>query len=75
MHGQSGFRIDAMTRFDHVVLHVAADSVLWSKQRAEFYVGMVVQEIGGVMVRMVNGCLVANQSHPRTSNRGVTFLK
>src|SRR6185369_12197070 len=40
MDRQTRFAIDAMTGFDHVVLDVAANSVLWAKQSSQLDVGV-----------------------------------
>jgi hypothetical protein len=50
MDRQARFAIDAMTGFDHVVLNVAAYSVLWTKQGAQLDLWMFVEQIGGVMI-------------------------
>jgi hypothetical protein len=39
MDRQARLAIDAVTSFDHVVLNVAANSVLWTKQRSQLNVG------------------------------------
>ena len=61
MDWQTGFTIDAVAGFDHVVLHVAANAVLWTKQRAQIDVWMIVKKIGGVMKVVIDGCLIADQ--------------
>jgi hypothetical protein len=54
MDRQSRFAIDAVACFDHVVLHVAANSVLWSEERTEIDIRMVVQQISSVTIRVID---------------------
>jgi hypothetical protein len=62
MDRQAGFAIDTVCRLDHVVLHVAANAVLWTKERNQVDVGMLVQKISGVMKTVIDGSLVADES-------------
>jgi hypothetical protein len=48
MHWQCGLAIDAVTSFDHIVLNVAANSMLGTKQSAQLDLRMLVQEIRSV---------------------------
>jgi hypothetical protein len=49
-----------MIGLNHVVLHVASDAVLWSKQGAKLYVPMLVKQVCGMPEPMIHGCLVAD---------------
>src|SRR2546425_752213 len=46
--------IDSVRCLDHVVLHVAANSVLWSEQSREVNSRMIVKQIGSVTKRMID---------------------
>jgi hypothetical protein len=54
MNGQTGFAIDAVACFDHVVLHVAANTVLRTEQRAQIDPRVTVQQVRGVTIRMID---------------------
>src|SRR5215212_3211345 len=60
MDRQSRLSIDTVSALDHVVLHVAADSMLRSKQGAQLDTLVQVQKVRSVMKRMVDRCLVAD---------------
>jgi hypothetical protein len=57
--------IDGVGRLDHVVLNVAANSVLRSEERSEIDLRMIEEEIGGVMEAVIDGSLVTDESHAR----------
>jgi hypothetical protein len=57
-----------MTGFDHVVLNVAADSVLWTKERRQLDLGVLVKQIGCMAETMVDRCLIADQSDACAAN-------
>jgi hypothetical protein len=54
MDWQTRFAIEAMTGFDHIVLDVAANSMLWTKQGPQLDVGMLVEKIRSVMIGMID---------------------
>jgi hypothetical protein len=54
MDRQTRFAIDAMTGFDHVVLDVAAYSVLWAKQGSQLDLWMFVEQISGVTIGVID---------------------
>ena len=54
MHRQSGIAIHAVRRLDHVVLSVAADSVLRSEERGQLKLRMVVQLIRRMLKAVVH---------------------
>jgi len=56
-----------MIRFDHVVLHVTADSMLWTKQGRQVYFGMLMKQIGRVPKFMIDRSLITNEAHARAS--------
>jgi hypothetical protein len=75
MHRQAGFAIHAVAGFDHVVLNVAANSVLWTKERPQLNVSVIMQEVSSMAIRVIDGGLVADQSNARTANRRMAFFK
>jgi len=56
-----------MIRFDHVVLHVAADSVLWTEERTQIDIRMVVQQVRSVTIRVIDGRLITDQTDTRAT--------
>jgi hypothetical protein len=49
---------------DHVVLNVATDSMLRAEESSQIHLGMFMKKVSRVVVVMVHGSLIANQSHP-----------
>jgi hypothetical protein len=64
-----------MTSFDHVVLDVAANSVLWTEECAQVDVRVVVQQVRSMAVGMIDGSLIADQTNAGAANIRVTFFK
>jgi hypothetical protein len=60
MNRQTRFAIYGMTGFDHVVLNVTADSVLWTKERRQLDLRVLVKQIGGMAETMIDRCLIAD---------------
>jgi hypothetical protein len=75
MHWQSCLSVSAVPGLDHVVLHITPDSVLRTKQGAQFDVRMLVQEIRGVSIRMIDRRLIANQPNTCASQCGISVFK
>jgi hypothetical protein len=75
MHWQAGFAIHAVAGFDHVVLYVAANPVLWTKERSQLNVSVVVREVSSMTIRVIDGGLIADQSDARASKHGMAFFK
>jgi len=53
-----------VSRLDHVVLHVTAYPVLWTKQRCEIDRRMIEQEICRVAERVIDRSLIADKRYP-----------
>jgi hypothetical protein len=49
-----------MIGFDHVVLNVSPDAVLWPEQRPQVYLSMLREQICRVSKSVVHRCLVAD---------------
>jgi hypothetical protein len=54
-----------MIRLNHVVLYVATNAVLRTKECAKIDVGMFVKEIGSMLVAVVDRGLIANETDAR----------
>src|SRR5688500_7248348 len=67
MDGQAGNAIDGMRRLDHVVLHVATNSMLRTEQGREVYFGMSKEQIRCVSKVVIHRCLIANYADPRAA--------
>jgi hypothetical protein len=64
-----------VTGLDHVVLDVAANSVLRAKQSSQLDLWVFVDEIGSVTIRVIDGCLIADQPNARVSKCRMAFFK
>jgi hypothetical protein len=75
MNGQAGFAIDAVAGLDHVVLDVAAYSVLRTKQRCQLNVSMLVQQVGGVTKSVIDRRLITNQPNALILESAIPLFK
>ena len=73
VHAQNA--IEAVTSLDHVVLNIAANSMLRTKQRTQVDLRMMMQKIGSVLIAVIDRCLIADQSHSRATYQGGLLVK
>ncbi|MDX6528282.1 MAG: hypothetical protein QOH41_572 [Blastocatellia bacterium] len=66
---QSSLSIGGVPRLNHIVLYVAANPVLGTKERCEIDVRVFVEEIGDVVKAVIYRSLVAHKANPRTSQQ------
>jgi hypothetical protein len=57
---QSGYPINRMRGLDHVVLNIAANTMLGTKQRRQVYFWVSEEQVGCVMEVMVNRRLITD---------------
>jgi hypothetical protein len=73
MDWQASLSIDTVSGLDHVVLNVATNSVLRTKQRFQLNAIMLMQQIRSVVKPVIDRCLIADQSNARTANPRTVF--
>src|SRR4030095_10524124 len=62
----AGFAIHGVICLDHIVLDIATNSVLRTKQSLQINIGMFVEEIGCMLIAMTDRGLIANQPDTRS---------
>jgi hypothetical protein len=75
MDWESGLAIEAVTGLDHVVLHVTPNAVLRTEQRAQIDIRMVMQQVSRVTIRVIDRCLIADQTNTRATKVRMTIFK
>src|SRR5215468_8746236 len=73
MNHNASARIAEALPLDHVVLRLAANSVLRSEKGRQIDVGMAVKQVGGVPEIVIYRSRVANQPDTRSANERESF--